>query len=56
MYVADLSEKLLIAYSVNETSYDERNDEAVFTQDDRLYVCSISQAVLDKYDDIISDR
>lgn len=56
LYVADLSEKLLIAYSVNETSYDERNDEAVFTQDDRLYVCSISQAVLDKYDDIISDR
>ena len=41
---------------VNETSYDERYDEAVFTQDDRLYVCSISQAVLDKYDDIISDR
>lgn len=56
LYVADLSEKLLIAYSVNETSYDERNDEAVFTQDDRLYVCGISQAVLDKYDDIISDR
>ncbi len=56
LYVADLSEKLLIADSVNETSYDERNDEAVFTQDDRLYVCSISQAVLDKYDDIISDR
>ena len=54
--MADLSEKLLIAYSVNETSYDERNDEAVFTQDDRLYVCGISQAVLDKYDDIISDR
>lgn len=56
LYVADLSEKLLIADSVNETSYDERNDEAVFTQDDRLYVCGISQAVLDKYDDIISDR
>ena len=56
LYVADLSEKLLIADSVNETSYDERYDEAVFTQDDRLYVCSISQAVLDKYDDIISDR
>ena len=56
LYVADLSEKLLIADSVNETSYDERYDEAVFTQDDRLYVCSISQAVLDKYDDIISAR
>lgn len=44
--MADLSEKLLIADSVNETSYDERYDEAVFTQDDRLYVCSIHKLCL----------
>lgn len=55
-YVADLSEKLLIADSVDETAYDEKNNEAVFTQDDKLYVCSVAKAVIDKYDDIISDR
>lgn len=55
-YVADLSKKLLIAENVKTADYDEKNDEAVFIIEDRLYLCSVSDAVLEKYDDMISDR
>lgn len=55
-YMADLTKKLLIAENVRDAGYDEGADRAVFMQEDRLYVCDVSKSVVDKYDDIISDK
>ena len=55
-YMADLNKKILIAENVRDAGYDESADRAVFMQEDRLYVCDVSKSVVDKYDDIISDK
>ncbi len=55
-YVADLSKKLLIADNVSDTDYDKQNEKAVFVKEDTLYVCDVSDTVMGKYEDIISDK
>lgn len=55
-YAADLSKRLMIAGNASDTGYDKDSDEAVFIKDRSLYACAVSKNVIDKYEDIISDK
>lgn len=55
-YAADLSKRLMIAGNISDTGYDKDSDEAVFIKDRSLYACAVSKNVIDKYEDIISDK
>lgn len=56
LYAADISKKLLVAENVTAATYDSIYDNAVFIKDEKLYICSLSEECLDRYEGIISDR
>lgn len=56
IYTANTARRLLAAESVTDVCYDVLNNSMLFIKDESLYVCSLSDECLDKYEGIISDR